>query len=90
MSVVDINELVKEIDSEFYGMKKLNIWYDFERYISPEEQNYNDLVDKSAASAKLIGAAGGNVSTTALISVVVINVIISVGLGLIWGLINMI
>ena len=71
-------------------MKKLTLWYDFERYVSPAEEKFNDLVDKSEATSKLIGAAGGNVSATALISVIVINVLISVGLGLIWGLVNMI
>lgn len=71
-------------------MQKLTIWHDFERYVSSEEMKYYNLVDKSEATSKLIGAAGGNVSATALISVILINVFISVGLGLIWGLVNMI
>ena len=35
MTVSDINELVKEINGEFYGMKKLPILHNFLRYVSP-------------------------------------------------------
>jgi len=35
MTVSDINELVKEINGEFHGMKKLAIIHNFVRYVSP-------------------------------------------------------